>query len=665
MAGKTFEFGFKINAALGSGFGSSFAFAEDKFKSLQKRIENFSDFTKNQGGKLSRAVLSSAMLAIGPQMMNLGKSIAGEFVELSQDAVRFESSMADVKKVVNFDTPEQFKEMGNDILNMSKNIPMAADDLAKIVAAGGQAGIARTDLTAFAESAAKMGVAFDITADQAGDMMAKWRTAFKMNQDQVVALADKINYLGNTTAASAPLISDVVTRVGPLGEVGGLASGEIAALGASMIGAGVQSEVAATGLRNMILALTSGSGATKSQAAAFEKLGFNAEDMAQMMQTDAKGAILQVLEAIQRLDKADQATVLSQLFGKESIGSIAPLLSNLDGVKDNFDKVANSASYAGSMQGEFDAKSKTTANSMQLMKNRLDAAKIAIGQGLIPVMTPMLEMLGNATGYIASFAQSHEGLTKAIGFTVAALGIFVWTVGAFSTIAGAVGTVMTFVTWIKEAGIATKIWTGVQWLLNAAMDANPIGAVILGVAALIAIGYVLYSNWGKISTFASSMWNGAVTAINGFVAKVKAKFGEIYTWVMNKWKALSNTLSHPINAVINYFSKDKGAPNVSQNAEGGIYGKGAFLTTFAEDSGESAIPHEPTRRNISLLARTNDIMGNPLGGSVIQASFAPHIVVNGGGTSTEDISALMDAKMKDFEDMLNRVANQKRRTSFA
>ena len=58
-------------------------------------------------------------------------------------------------------------------------------------------------------------------------------------------------------------------------------------------------------------------------------------------------------------------------------------------------------------------------------------------------------------------------------------------------------------------------------------------------------------------------------------------------------------------------------------------------------------------------------MGNPLGGSVIQASFAPHIVVNGGGTSTEDISALMDAKMKDFEDMLNRVANQKRRTSFA
>ena len=30
---------------------------------------------------------------------------------------------------------------------------------------------------AFAQDAVKMGIAFDITADQAGDMMSKWRTA--------------------------------------------------------------------------------------------------------------------------------------------------------------------------------------------------------------------------------------------------------------------------------------------------------------------------------------------------------------------------------------------------------------------------------------------------------------------------------------------------------
>ena len=213
-----------------------------------------------------------------------GRQLVGEvispFAGATRDAMSFESAMADVRKVVDFDTPQQFKEMQQDILALTQTLPMTGEEIAAIVAAGGQAGIARNDLMIFAESAAKMGVAFDITADQAGDMMAKWRTAFKMGQAEVVGLADKINYLGNTTAASAPLISDVVSRIGPLGEVGGLASGEIAALGASMVSAGVAPEIAATGIKNMMLSMVAGEGATKSQAEAFAQLGMNATDVA-------------------------------------------------------------------------------------------------------------------------------------------------------------------------------------------------------------------------------------------------------------------------------------------------------------------------------------------------------------------------------------------------
>ncbi|TKV09725.1 phage tail tape measure protein, partial [Citrobacter sp. TBCS-14] len=80
-----------------------------------------------------------------------------------------------------------FAEMGEDILKMSDRLPMAANDIAKLVAAGGQAGIAREDLKQFAEDALKMGVAFDQSADQSGDMMAKWRTSFKMTQQEVVS----------------------------------------------------------------------------------------------------------------------------------------------------------------------------------------------------------------------------------------------------------------------------------------------------------------------------------------------------------------------------------------------------------------------------------------------------------------------------------------------
>ena len=419
MSGKEFKFGFLISAALDKGFKQAFMAAGVQVNDFSKTIDDNTKklnqgigTTVQQGGKLSKLGKSFSDVAlrlgkVGSAWTFAGKSFdfTKKILASSKAAIEFENAMADVKKVVNFEGDatqrnQQLKAMGKEILNLSTKIPMAANGLAQIVAAGGQSGIAAKDLTAFAESAAKMGIAFDITADQAGAMMAKWRTAFKMDQKQVETLADKINYLGNTTAASAPLISDVVTRIGPLGAVGGLAAGEIAAMGASLVGSGIQSEVAATGLKNFILTMTSGTSATKKQRETFAELGLDAEVLASKMQTDAKGAILEVLSAINSVDKAQQSAKLKDLFGKESIGAIAPLLTNIDNLKKNFEGVGDAARYAGSMQDEFDARSKTTGNSVQLMENRINAAKIAISSNLLPVITPLAEGLGAIAGAI-------------------------------------------------------------------------------------------------------------------------------------------------------------------------------------------------------------------------------------------------------------------------
>jgi TP901 family phage tail tape measure protein len=236
-----------------------------------------------------------------------GGALAAPFIAGAAAAIQFETAMADVKKVVNFDTPVQFKQMGDDIGKMSERLPMAANDIAKIVAAGGQSGIAREELLGFAEAAVKMGIAFDQTAEESGDMMAKWRTSFKLTQGDVETLADKINYLGNTGPANTKQISDIVTRIGPLGEIAGLASGQIAALGATMAGVGVEQDVAATGIKNFMLAMTKGSAATKDQALAFKALRLDSKTLAKAMQTDAQGAVLDILDRIKRVDKDKQA----------------------------------------------------------------------------------------------------------------------------------------------------------------------------------------------------------------------------------------------------------------------------------------------------------------------------------------------------------------------
>lgn len=673
MAGKGFSFNFTINGNLANGFSASFGEASSKIGKLTSQIKEFGKVGQGiDGKKMVKSAFGGILATGGAKMIGMARGIGSDLMETSQAAIDFESSMADVKKVVDFDTPQQFKEMGNDILEMTKTIPMAAQDLAQIVAAGGQSGIAREDLTGFAESAAKMGVAFDISAGQAGDMMAKWRTAFKMNQTEVVDLADKINYLGNTTAASAPLISDVVTRIGPLGEVGGVAAGEIAALGASMVGSGIQSDVAATGLKNMILALTAGESATKSQVGALNELGLSAEDVAQGMQDNAKETILKVLDAIRGLDKVKQASVLSDLFGKESLGAIAPLLSNLDGVQDNLNKVADSSKYAGSMEGEFSARSETTANSLQLAKNNMEAFKIAIGNGLIPAMTPMISLLTQGVKWVSGIAQEFPGAASVLGTAAVSIAIFCGAVGALSTLAGTVQTVATFVQWAKEAGLATRIWTGIQWAWNAAMTANPVGVVIMGIAALIAIGYVLYQNWDTISSFAATMWEGGRQAIADFCGTISNKVAEVCDWVQGKWQALKDFLSHPIDALVNYNQSIGSAPDVAANAAGGIYNQGSFLTTFAEDSPEAAIPIDGSRRALGLWQETGRRLGalnasgiapQKSGTRSTTINFAPQITIQGNADKSTMESAMKDA-MSDLRRMLKDIQRDERRLSY-
>ncbi|WP_161526114.1 phage tail tape measure protein, partial [Escherichia coli] len=82
-----------------------------------------------------------------------------------------------------------------------------------------------------------------------------------------------------------------VTRIGPLGGVAGVAPGEIAAMGATIAGMGVESEIAATGIKNFLLPLTAGISAPQSHKQALRFLRLNPKKLAADLQKDARGAL--------------------------------------------------------------------------------------------------------------------------------------------------------------------------------------------------------------------------------------------------------------------------------------------------------------------------------------------------------------------------------------
>jgi len=461
----------------------------------------------------------------------LGATVAAPVMS----AVNFESAMADVRKVVDFDTAEQFAAMGREVRDMAKVLPMAAADIAQIVAAGGQAGLARGELTAFAESAVKVGVAFGMTADEAGQMMSELRSAFRMNQAEVNTLADKMNLLANTTAASESRIASVVRRVGPLGEVAGAASGEIAALGATLISMGVAEEVAATGIQNLMLGLVAGEAATKKQRNAFKALGLDVTKVAKSMQRDASGTITDVLARVAKLDDYKRASILQQIFGRESIKAIAPLLNNVATLQENLAKVTEEERYAGAVQREYASRAATSANNLQLFKNRIHDIGIVIGNTLLPALNATLDVIGPVVSKIGEFAEANPRMTRAIVGTAAGLASL-----RIAAIAG--GYAMTFVKApflqisaalarfraaraVGELGrigsAAVRVGGAFRWV-SMAVAAIGGGPVAIAVGALVGAALLVRKYWEPIKAFFSGLWQG-------FSAGIQPALGELRT----------------------------------------------------------------------------------------------------------------------------------------
>lgn len=482
----------------------------DKFqlKALITGVDKLSPVLN--GVRKNAAVLRKQLNSSGLGKITFGEALQGGAIAAPlvmgvKAAIGFESAMADVKKVVNFETPAQFKAMSDDVLNLSERLPMAAEGIAQIVAAGGQSGIAREELNQFAEDAVKMGVAFDQTASESGEMMAKWRTAFRMNQTEVVALADRINYLGNTGPANTKQISAIITEVGALGEVAGLSSAQVAAIGATMAGVGVKQDVAATGIKNFMLAMTKGSAATKSQAEAFKSLRLDSKQVAEAMQKDSQATMLDLLKRISQVDAAKRPALLTNLFGSESVAAITPLVTNLQLLSGNLTKVGDATAYAGSMEAEYKSRSETTANAMQLLQNRVTRLGITVGSMLLPPLNDFMATVGPIISGVTSLAGAHPWLIKgllgaAVGFTVLRLA----TAGASAALA----------------------------LMNGVASMSPVGMIVRGIA--IAAG-VLIANWSTVAPYFQAVWD-----------KIKAPAMAVWEWMKTAfaWSPLGQIVAN-------------------------------------------------------------------------------------------------------------------------
>ena len=468
-------------------------------------------------------------------------------------AVEFESAMADVKKVVDFDTPKQFKEMEQDILRLTRTIPMAGTELAKITASGGQLGVARKDLPKFTETIAKMSVAFDMAADQAGDSMAKLANVYQIPIDQIGKLGDAVNHLSNSSPAKAGDIINTLGRVGGVAKQFGLTEIQTTSLSNAFISLGKTPEIAGTAINGMLTKLMT----ADKQGAKFQKalknMGMESKDLKKAIKENGEQALMDFLKQVGKLPKENQMGALVDLFGLEYADDVAVLVGGLETYKKSINELKKTSkdgkpAFIGSMDKEFAARSATTANNWQIFKNSLTEIGITAGSVLLPALNQLMTTIRPIINSFADWASKNPEVVSALvhlaaGFAAlkvgglmfrfvgnelsglmvsfrlakALLGVdWLATVIRFKSGIGALARIFGVV---KTA--ATLLGSGLM-SLGRFLLISPIGIALalLGVAA-----YMLYKNWDGVVGGAKALWQDLSNFISGVVNSITSFFG--------------------------------------------------------------------------------------------------------------------------------------------
>ena len=543
-------------------------------------------------------------------------------------AMDFESSMAEVRKVVDFDTPQQFKQMGDDLLQMTHRIPMTGRELAQIAASGGRLGIARKDIAGFTETVSKMSVAFDMAAEEAGDSMAKLANVYEIPIAQIGRLGDAINHLSNSSPAKAENIINALERVGGVAKQFGLTELQTASLANAFISLGRRPEVAATAINGMLTKLATADRQGKKFQTALKAIGTSAQELKANIAKNGEQALVDFLKQLNKLPKADQMGTLVDLFGLEYADDVAVLAGSVETYEKSIRALKETGSdgkplFAGSMDKEFAARSATTANNVQLLKNQLMHLAISIGSVMLPAVNSLVAGLKPWVDYFIRLSEAHPELVQNVYKLIAALvgfkagslivrylfsflttgalqlgSVFLGLRGAIWRVAAAfrLFQIGRAVTALRMFGLSARharvlismlsgslrfIGTAFGWVVNAGrmlvgflpmvgkafmalgrfLLTTPLG---IALTLMATAAYMLYARWGDVVGGAKSMWQDLCSVVGAVASAVAGFFA-------NMWTTVQNLFSSAISAILSLIRSFNPVP--------------AFQVAFAAVSG--------------------------------------------------------------------------------
>ncbi|MEK8132907.1 phage tail tape measure protein [Paenibacillus filicis] len=520
---------------------------DDAIDKAEKAVDQF-------GKNLSDVGKSMSLLVTAP--------IAGLGALAVKSSIEFESAFAGVIKTVDA-TEAQLSGLRSGILSMSDAIPASAKEIAGVAEAAGQLGIKTENIMGFTRTMVDLGVATNLSSNEAATALARLANITQMPQDQFDRLGSTIVGLGNNLATTESEILEMGLRIAGAGHQIGLSEAQILGFAGALSSVGIQAEAGGSSISRVMIdiaqAVATGGKAVGGFAAV---AGMSAEQFQKAFKQDAGSAVISFIEGLGKMSAAGENVfgVLDDLGLSEIL--VRDALLRASGAGDLFRESLEIGTKAweenNALTKEAETRYATTESQLKILRNRFDGMARTIGDALVPVLLsalkaaePFFQMLVNATNWFSKLDQSIKGTIIVIAAIVAAIGPVLVVVGTL---------ISSFSTLMPVLAAIT----------------GPVGLIVAGVAALAAGLVYLYNTnetvrsgitaaWEALKNVSAAVFNAIKSAVTMAFDGIKAFWskwgGEITSFFQNVWNLIKSIFVSVIDTVrslvVSYFNAIK------------------------------------------------------------------------------------------------------------
>ena len=524
-----------------------------KGKTVGRALKN--EFTKteqqlaNVGAKLKSFAKGAALAGIA--LVGVGIGVATkQFIDYDAAVTGATAKFKDLD-ITSVDYKDNLKAVGKVARDVAAITEFNAVDTAGALDKMAMAGLTSKQSMALLAGTTNLATAAGADLTTAVDIATDALGAFGLMTEDEKALEGNLNRLSDVMAKTTNMFNTDISGFFESAKMGaatftstGQSLEDFSAMVGVMASSGIKGSESGTQLRNMMLSLASPS---KTAAMALDRMGIKT--------TDAQGNFLNIIDILGQFEKgmkgmgdAEKAAALTDIFGKRTVTGVTLLLAEgTEGLKKYSKELQNAggtaANVAAAMRGSL-------ANRIEVLKSALTElgfkfvdAFAAKGGKAIENLTatitnfdpaPIIDFLTAAFTVISKIV----GVLWKMRIIIISLAI-AWGVYKVAVIAAVViSNIMGMVRVVQALMSAQQGMNVVQAIFNVLLTANPVGIIIVALAALIAIIILCVKHWDDITAAMARCWDWVKKnqeAVLGIIAVFTGPFGFIISIVREFW----------------------------------------------------------------------------------------------------------------------------------